>query len=362
LSTKPRPWSSATSPSPSTGDGRDRWKEGTSPALTDLRRKEPALAQLVGHAPCFLEAIAHISTVAATQAPVLITGETGTGKELVARAIHYVGDRASDPFVAVNCGSLVDTLLEAELFGYERGAFTDAHARKPGLIAQANGGTLFFDEVETLSPRAQVSLLRFLQEGTFRPLGSTSEQRADVRCLAATNAQLERLVQAGTFRSDLYYRLCVFRIALPPLRDRKDDIIPLAEHFIARHSREPMPTLSAGAVRALVAYDWPGNVRELDNAILRAVHTGVSVMEPGHFGLSQPPGALGPLLPEEAGRSYKAEKRRVVDVFARTYLTRLMIEHSGNITQAARAAGKDRSEFGKLLKRYGIEPRRLDQS
>jgi DNA-binding NtrC family response regulator len=242
----------------------------------------------VGEAPAFRAVVERLPTLARTDGVVLIDGETGTGKELVARAIHHLGPRALRPFVAVNCGALVDTLLEGELFGHERGAFTDAHARRQGLIAHAAGGTMFLDEAETLTPRAQVALLRVLQERTFRPVGSASEQRADVRFVAATNVRLDRLVQAGQFRADLFYRLSVFSITLPALRERREDILPLARHFLAKYTPDASlaPQLSAAAVRALLTFDWPGNVRELESAIVRAVHLARDgVIEVGDLGL-----------------------------------------------------------------------------
>lgn len=204
----------------------------------------------------------------------LISGETGTDKELVARAIQYLSQQAAFPFVPVNCGSVSDTLLADELFGHERGAFTDAHVRRTGLIAQAEKGTLFLDEVDSLTPNAQVILLRVLQDKRIRPVGSSCEQPVAVRVLAATNANLEQLVRAGAFRADLYYRLCVFCIKLPLLRDRKEDIPILASHFLEKHTpagRAPLP-LSPDALAALIAFDWPGNVRELESAIVRGIH------------------------------------------------------------------------------------------
>ena len=219
--------------------------------------------QFVGNAPAFQDVISRLPALARTDGVVLIDGETGTGKELVARAIHQLGPRAPRPFVAVNCGALVDTLLEGELFGHERGAFTGAHARRQGLIACAAGGTMFLDEAETLTPRAQVALLRVLQERTYRPVGSSSEQRADVRFVAATNVRLDHLVRAGQFRVDLFYRLSVFSVTLPPLRGRREDVLPLARHFLAKYAPDarPAPLLSTAAERTLVTYDWPGNVR-----------------------------------------------------------------------------------------------------
>src|SRR5258706_507055 len=203
----------------------------------------------IGQAPAFRDVLAKLPKLASADAAVLISGETGTGKELVARAIHGMSRRTMSPFVAVNCGALIDTLFESELFGHERGAFTDAHARRQGLMAQAAGGTLFLDEADTLTPRGQVALLRALQDRTFRPLGSTTEHRVDVRFLAATNARLERMVDGGAFRADLYYRLCVFLVTLPPLRDRREDILPLAYHFLGKYGASSSPASSRGGSR-----------------------------------------------------------------------------------------------------------------
>jgi DNA-binding NtrC family response regulator len=342
---------------------------GTATASAENGRHAAAdgvLDQLIGKAPAFESVVASLPTLAKSDGTVLITGETGTGKELVARALHELSARAARPFVAVNCGSLVDTLLEGELFGHERGAFTDAHARRQGLIAHAAGGTLFLDEAETLSPRAQVVLLRVLQERTFRAVGSSSEQRVDVRFIAATNAGLDRLVQSGQFRADLYYRLCVFSVTLPPLRQRREDILPLAAHFLSMHARNDgfVPRLSSAAMQALLTFEWPGNVRELQSAIVRAVHLAKDgVIEVGDLGL---PGVRGHgsallALPETTPGDYKIQKRQVLDAFERQYLVQLMTEHGGNVSRAALAAGKERRDLGKLLKRHGLDPRQFAQ-
>ena len=315
--------------------------------------------EFVGNAPAFRDAVSRLPALARTDGVVLINGETGTGKELVARAIHELGPRAARPFVAVNCGALVDTLLEGELFGHERGAFTDAHARRQGLIAFAAGGTMFLDEAETLTQRAQVALLRVLQERTYRPVGSSTEQRTDVRFLAATNVKLERLVQAGQFRADLFYRLSVFSVTLPPLRDRREDILPLAQHFLAKYAPDAgrAPELSPEAARTLLTFDWPGNVRELESAIVRAVHLASDgVIEARDLGLPGVPAGAGTMA-LEAARPYKAEKAQVLEAFERQYITRLLTQHRGNVSRAAQAAGKERRDLGKLLKRHGVDPR-----
>ena len=235
-------------------------------------RDPTALAKLIGSAPLFIRAIELIPAAARSEAAVLISGETGTGKELVARAIHYLSDRAGFPFVGVNCGSFTDTLLENELFGHQRGAFTGAQARTEGLITQAHRGTLFLDEVDTLPPKAQVDLLRVVQDKKFRPVGSSSEQEANVRIVAATNAAMEGLLRAGTFRQDLYYRLCVFSIHLPPLRDRKEDISTLAAHFLSKHAPADKPNLrlTRSAIAGLIAWEWPGTCENWKTRLFEA--------------------------------------------------------------------------------------------
>ncbi len=343
-------------------------------SLIERLRDAQALAKLVGDAPAFLNAIRHLPDVAKSEASVLITGETGTGKELAARAIHYLSARAAFPFVAVHCGSLPDTLLESELFGHERGAFTDARTQRHGLIAQAEKGTLFLDEVETMTLKAQVALLRVLQDKKFRSLGSSREQQADIRVVAATNSPLEHLVQAGTFRADLYYRLCVFSVHLPALRQRKGDIIPLSSHFLKKHAPRtparqdglsdkagPELQLAPDACEALLAYDWPGNVRELESAIIRGIHLSrtnlIEVKELGIPSAIESQQNLPVTVVSTETCSFKVMKQKMIEMFEQDYLNRLMREHQGNVSHAAAAAGKERREFGKLLKKHQIDPR-----
>jgi transcriptional regulator with PAS, ATPase and Fis domain len=214
-----------------------------------------------------------VPAVADSSSTVLIYGETGTGKELLARAVHSMSDRARKPFVAVNCGALPDTLLESELFGYKKGAFTGALHNKPGRFAVAEDGTLFLDEIGEISPALQVRLLRVLQERCYEPLGSTASEHTDARIIAATNHDLAAMVARGTFRSDLYYRINVIAMELPPLRERKEDIPLLADHFIERFNRlqnKKIKGITADTYSVLMAHDWPGNVRELENVIERA--------------------------------------------------------------------------------------------
>jgi len=325
------------------------------PDIADVNR----LANLVGTSPAFTEAIAQLPAIARSEAAVLISGETGTGKELIARAVHYLGQRSMFPFVAVSCACLQPTLIEDELFGHERGAFTDARSRRTGLLAHAERGTLFLDEVDALSLGAQAALLRVLQEKRYRAVGANTEQHADVRIVAATNARLDPETQATTFRSDLYYRLSVFGVELPPLRERREDIPLLAEHFLRKHapSDAPIPSLSVRASAALLAYNWPGNVRELENAVTRSIHyckNGVIDVE--DLCLPSSRGALGGIASPGV---FKAAKREAIEVFERGYLYRLMAEYNGNVSRAAHAAGKERRDFGRLLKKYHIVPDRF---
>ena len=327
-----------------------------------VAQKSQVLSKLVGRAPALLRMIEQIPAVAASGAPVLVVGETGTGKELVARAVHYLSPRAESPFVAVNCGALPETLLEDELFGHERGAFTSADSRRIGLIEQAERGTLFLDEVDTLSAKAQVDLLRVLQDKKYRAIGSSREREVSVRIVAATNVPLDQLMRSGGFRADLYYRLCVFLLNLPPLRSRKEDIPALAAHFLRKHATGGRPALplASSATAALLAWDWPGNVRELENAIIRGIHLcGSDRIEACDLGLMPP--TSSPVLAVEPTPSrtlsFRAMKQATIEIFERSYLSRLMSEHRGNVSQAARASGKERRDLGKLLRKYQLDPK-----
>ena len=329
--------------------------EDSDARLIHNQRQAEALNKLVGDSDVFKRALATVRAAAQSDAAILVAGETGTGKELVARAIHYLSDRACQPFVAVNCGSLTDTLLEDELFGHERGAFTDARHRRTGLIAQAEHGTLFLDEIDTLTGRGQVALLRVLQDKVYRPLGAEREYRAELRFVAATNTPLAAAVATGAFRADLYYRIGVFTIALPALRERKEDILPLAAHFLEKHRHSgPVPTISAAAADALLAFAWPGNVRELENAMVRAGRLcEANVIEVEHLHIPAAPARLSVCQPVETGK-LRMLKSELIRSFEHEYLSRLMREADGNVTRAAKIAGKDRRDFGKLLKKYGL--------
>ena len=336
----------------------DSLANGTEDAVL-RRRRAQVLDKLIGEAEPFVQIRDQLSRLSESEATVLISGETGTGKELTARALHYLSSKGGFPFVAVNCAALPDTLLEDELFGHERGAFTDAHAPRPGLLAQAHRGTIFLDEVESLTTRAQGALLRVLHDRTFRTLGSSVERSVDVRFVAANKIDLASLVQRGAFRADLFYRLRVLWIELPPLLERRSDIPLLSGHCLAKHAlrTRPAPALSPAAADALTEFNWPGNIRELENAIVRALHlVDGNVIEPHHLGLPAALPAADSSVTWFGGErlSFKESKRRFVDAFEREYLARVIAESGGNVTKAALAARKERRELGKLLKKHGL--------
>jgi DNA-binding NtrC family response regulator len=312
------------------------------------------LAQLVGDAPAFRQVLKSIPLIAASDSPSLLVGETGTGKEICARAIHSLGRRGDSPFVPVECGALPEHLVENELFGHVRGAFTDAHVDQRGLVSIAEGGTLFLDEIDALSLGAQTKLLRFLQDGTYRALGADRFSRANVRVLAATNVRLETYIAEKRFRSDLYYRLNVLRLELPPLRERRQDIGLLACDFLRMFCRagslRPM-TFSRSALLLLEQHDWPGNIRELRNVVERAVvlSQGSKIL-PAHLLLSNSENTSETMVP-----SFREAREIAVKIFEKRYVERALHRHSGNVTRAAREAGKDRRDFGRLVKKYGID-------
>jgi DNA-binding NtrC family response regulator len=317
--------------------------------LTD----DTALNRLVGRDPTFVSAIRLVPRLARTDATVVITGETGTGKELCAGAIHHLSARRDAPFIPVNCGAVPDQLFENELFGHRRGAFTDAHRDQKGLIALAEGGTLFLDEVDALSPAAQAKLLRFLEERSFRPLGSERSDRADVRIIAATNRDPDACMRGGQLREDLYFRLNVLRIHLPALRERPGDIAPLAQSLLARCQHDDTVTaraFSASALRRLAQYHWPGNVRELLNVVQRAaVECDGDTILPEHVHVPVPQTVAS------AAVDFRTARAAVVAAFERQYVQDLLRKHDGNVTHAAREARQDRRAFGRVIKRHRID-------
>jgi len=323
----------------------------TDPVASALAEKL-SLAGIVGDSRVLLEQAAKIPLFARFDSTVLIDGETGTGKEVWARAIHYLSPRADKPFVPVNCGAIPLELSENELFGHERAAFTGASASSRGLVAEAEGGTLFLDEIDSLPPKAQVKLLRLLQEKEYRPLGSARQRKADIRFIAATNRDLEYERKRGQFRDDFFYRISVLRVTLPPLRERGDDTLKLAEHFVGKSAREarcPLPRLTAAAKCALRAYGWPGNVRELQHVIERAVilsHAG-PVIDIEQLGL--PPNQRAESL------SFQGAKKQAIDHFEVSFLEMILGAYNGNVAQAAHAIGKHPRALRELLRKHEID-------
>jgi DNA-binding NtrC family response regulator len=316
--------------------------------------RELALTGLVGKHPQFLHTIEQIPAVAACRTPILIIGETGTGKELCARAIHHLSARRHYPFIPVDCAALPEHLFESEMFGHARGAFTDAYRDHKGLVALAGEGTLFLDEVDSLSITAQSKLLRLLQERTYRPVGSERFVPTGARIIAACNQDLERLVEEKKFRSDLFFRLNVLRMQLAPLRERRSDIPLLARHLLEELAVEngtPRKQIAPTLLPVLMAYDWPGNVRELYNALQRAV-----VFCPG----AQIQLEHMTDLPVAQSRrrlvnaTFREARARAVTTFERSYIEDMLRQAAGNVTLAARLAGKDRRVFGRLMKRHNI--------
>jgi two-component system response regulator GlrR len=308
---------------------------------------------MIGRSLAFRIADALIDKMAAFDAPVLIEGETGTGKELAARAIHYRGTRRDGPFVPVNCGAIPDTLIENELFGHRRGAYTDARFDHAGLVELARGGTLFLDEVDALTPKAQVTLLRFLQDRQYRPLGARREEQADVRIVAAANRDLERLVAAGEFRLDLLYRLKLLHLVLPRLRERHGDVALLAEHFLkiaAARYRKPAVALAPATLGWFERYSWPGNVRELEHV----VHRAFLLAEGNAISIEPPPGLSEAALAPAAPLNYRQAKTRAIAEFESSFLSHLIDQAKGNVTAAARISGTERRHLGRLLKKYRI--------
>ncbi|MCS7082840.1 MAG: sigma-54 dependent transcriptional regulator [Bacteroidetes bacterium] len=335
--------------------------------VQNLRRQVQhrfSFENIIAYSEAMLAVIKKAKRVALTNATLLIEGESGTGKELLAKAIHQHSRRAAGPYVAINCGALPESLLESELFGYKKGAFTGAVSDKPGLIEEANGGTLFLDEIGEMPLSVQVKLLRVLQEGEIRRVGDVQLRRVDVRVIAATNRDLGRLVEQGRFREDLYYRLNVIPIRIPPLRERKEDIPPLVKHFLAKFSEElrhPVKEITPEAMEALLRYDWPGNVRELENTIERCVilsHDDVIGPEdlPEWARREQP----APPMAAEAAHDGQAVSwgqicpEWTLAELERWYILETLRRYAYNQSQAARHLGIGRNTLWKKLKQYGI--------
>lgn len=313
------------------------------------------MAQVIGQDPEFLDLLSKIPMIADCDATILLTGETGVGKEVCARSIHYLSSRSDRPFVPVNCGAIPTTLVENELFGHKRGAYTDARSNQFGLVNEAKGGTLFLDEIDGLPMNAQSKLLRLLQDKTYRPLGDSRSAKADIRVIAATNADLSKKMKEGQFRADLYYRLTV-ALHLPPLRKRKRDIPLLTEHFLKKYANEygrGHRSFSPAGMEKLLLYDWPGNIRELENVIQQTILlTNEPIITAERVCIPVSPGSDLPVKP-----SFTEAKRKIVEEFERDFLTRLLISCQGNVTRAAIEAKKDRGDLSKLVKKYDLDPK-----
>ena len=321
---------------------------------------------IVGSSPAMRQVFELIATIAPTNATTLILGESGTGKELVGRALHTKSLRSDGPFVAVNCSALSDTLLESELFGHVKGAFTGASSNRRGLFQEAAGGTLFLDEIGDISPALQVRLLRALQEGEVKPVGASEVQTVDVRVVAATNRDLAAAMAAGTFREDLYYRLNVVVIEVPPLRDRPDDVALLARHFLQRYAAKygrPVKTIQPEALSVLQGARWSGNVRELENAVQRAVllSTGPTLtvdLLPASVRVAR----SAPGIERALDLPFAEAKEMAISAFERSYIEDLLTRTGGNLAEAARRGGLDKSNFRRIIRRHNVDPGRFRRS
>jgi two-component system, NtrC family, response regulator AtoC len=329
-----------------------QWRSLQDEGQAPVRAESPPRRSLIGKSRLILEVYKNLARAALSSSSVLITGESGTGKELVARAIHENSQRREKKFLAVNCGSLTDSLLESELFGHTKGSFTGAVSDKRGLLDEASGGTLFLDEIGDVSPSFQVKLLRVLQEGEYKPVGSNETRKADLRIIAATHRNLEEMCRGGRFRDDLYYRLKVIEIPLPPLRERLEDLPELVSHFVALYAeanRKVISHVSPEAMEKLLGYSWPGNVRELENAIERAVAMSTSpVLFPEDFA-----GAVGsapPAAPAEEERGGSS-----LEAMEKDHILQVLRENQYNKSRASAVLGIDRATLYRKAQRYGIE-------
>jgi two-component system response regulator GlrR len=324
------------------------WRGDT---LVQKLKEDIGLKHIIGESPALIEKVRCVSRFARCDSTVLISGESGTGKEIFARAIHYLSSRTARPFVPVNCGALPENLVESEIFGHKRGAFTGAASDQKGLIREAEGGTLFLDEIDCLTPQAQVKLLRFLQDGEYRPVGSHQTLRANVRVIAATNADFNQIMRSGKFREDLFYRLNVLSLTLPALRERPGDILLLTRDFLEKQgaiTQTPPKSLSLAALNRLLSHSWPGNVRELQNVLMRAI----ALSDRDQIEL--PDLNLPEHGPAAEDQSFRAMKSRAVWRFEHDFLTAALHAHEGNITRAALAVKKNRRAFWQLLRKHNL--------
>jgi DNA-binding NtrC family response regulator len=329
-------------------------------------REHENFQEMVGVSPKIQKIFETIRLISNTDVTVLIRGESGTGKDMAAKAIHSLGQRGNGPFVAVNCPNLPESILESELFGYRKGAFTHATQDKKGLFWEAQGGTIYLDEIGDISPTLQTKLLRVLQDKQIRPLGQNKSVKVDVRIIASTNRDLQAKIREGDFREDLFYRLNVMSLEMPPLRERRDDIPLLADHFVKHFCaefRKETRSLSPAAMQSLVNYPWRGNVRELENVIGRAVLlSGDSVIQAEDLQLDLSDSTECLVTEKIKGLPYKNAKASVLERFNIEYLTDLLARNRGNVTKAAKECGLERQALQQVLRRYGIKSRDFQAS
>ncbi|MEC4684924.1 MAG: sigma-54 dependent transcriptional regulator [Nitrospirota bacterium] len=334
-------------------DALDRECESAKKAL----KREFGLRQILGRSRVVQELHEKIDRISACDVNVLISGETGTGKELAARAIHYLSCRAGKPFIPLNCGAIPENLFENELFGHAKGAFTDAGLQQVGLVKEAECGTLFLDEIGSVSPYIQIKFLRLLQDSEYKPLGDSKFQKADIRIIAATNKDLAGLVKEGTFREDLFYRLNIVSIFIPPLRKRKEDVPILVEHFTRKYSREynkEIKEITDDAMDMFISYPWPGNIRELENKVQQLIVMSTSsVISAGDIQLP----ASEATAKEIETEYFKVAKERAINAFEKNYLSNLLTEHRGDMVSAARKSGKSRTALWNLLRKHNLSPK-----
>lgn len=312
------------------------------------------LNRIIGRSKAADEVRTKIKQVANFDICVLITGESGTGKELAARAIHYLGPRRGKPFIPVNCGAIPENLFENEFFGHARGAYTDAGGQQNGLVGAAEGGTLFLDEIATTSTFVQVKFLRLLENREYRPLGDTQPRKVDIRIIAATNKSLPSLVEKELFREDFYYRLNVFNLHIPPLRNRREDIPILAEHFVAKYAKmygKKINRIPSRLIESLCALPWRGNIRELENLMQRLI-----VLSPSETLDSSHLQNIADDAVDEP-EHFRTAKARAVKAFERNYLTRILRRYRGNVAKAAAKCGKSRTAMWNLIKKHDLQPK-----
>jgi transcriptional regulator with PAS, ATPase and Fis domain len=321
--------------------------------------KKISLSGIIGRDPNFLEAISKIPLIAEHDIDILLLGETGVGKEVCARAIHYLSNRAEQPFIPVNCGTIPDALFENEMFGHHKGAFTDARQKTSGLLNEADSGTIFLDEIDSLSFHAQSKLLRVIQEKSYRPLGTSKDEKVDVRIIAATNSDISEKINNKSFRSDLYYRFGT-SISIPPLRERKIDIPLLARHFLEKYTlseNKIVKKLSPAASRKLLYYNWPGNVRELENIIRQSIILSLGKeIKPQNLDIP-----VSDKMIEEKDYTFNRAKKTAIEDFEKQFVTQMMAAADGNISKAAQLAKKDRADFSRLVKKYSINSNNMNE-